>query len=60
MLAEMKIKLEASALLTRRAAWQVDRGNPVPVREVRRNKTPPVRMRATAVNQQQPRRIAPG
>lgn len=27
MLAEMKIKLEASALLTYRAAWQVDRGN---------------------------------
>lgn len=27
MLAEMKIKLEATSLLVRRAAWQVDRGN---------------------------------
>ena len=31
MLADMKIKLEASALLTRRAAWQVDRGNPASI-----------------------------
>ncbi len=31
MLAEMAIKLEATALLTRRAAWQVDRGNPVSI-----------------------------
>lgn len=31
MLAEMAIKLEATALLTKRAAWQVDRGNPVSI-----------------------------
>ena len=31
MLAEMKVKIEAAALLTRRAAWQVDRGNPISI-----------------------------
>jgi acyl-CoA dehydrogenase len=31
MLAEMAIKIEATSLLTKRAAWQVDRGNPVSI-----------------------------